>query len=222
MPVGDHRGIDAHARALVGRATSHGSGRRSQWSASSTWYPSAIALAKHAVLVAQSVTDGGNGSVASESTKHAARRPSPPLPRPASGSISDSDGRSMPSRASACCASGSTQRLTMLLVSDAADEKLHRQVIDPLGIGALVGVLGLQPALRQQIPHRTRHRLEALAPGCLLGVDDVVIEEMAFVRRVGVAGELHGPDIVVLGNGCHDHALSLAYTPPVERRHTFA
>jgi hypothetical protein len=26
---------------------------------------------------------------------------------------------------------------------------------------------------------------------------------MAFVRRVGVAGELHGPDIVVLGNGRH-------------------
>src|SRR5262245_37257524 len=44
-----------------------------------------------------------------------------------------------------------------------ADEKLHRKVVNTLRILALVGVLGLHPALREDVPYRSSERLEPLA-----------------------------------------------------------
>ena len=35
----------------------------------------------------------------------------------------------------------------------AADEELHREVVDPLGVLAVVGLLGAQPALREDVAH---------------------------------------------------------------------
>ena len=59
----------------------------------------------------------GYCSVASESMKQAARRPRPPLPRPASGSSSISCSRFQPSCSMARRTSGSAARFIMLLRS---------------------------------------------------------------------------------------------------------
>ena len=60
----------------------------------------------------------GSWSVAMESRKQAASRPSPPLPRPASGSCSSSSSQSIPFICAAFCAMGSTRRLVTLFASD--------------------------------------------------------------------------------------------------------
>ena len=74
----------------------------------------------------------GTFIVASESMKHAARRPRPPLPRPGSTSASRSSARSMPRDASPSSTipsrSGGQQRVVQL----AAQQELGRQVRDRL------------------------------------------------------------------------------------------
>ena len=56
--------------------------------------------------------------VARESMKHAASRPRPPLPSPASGSCSNTCARSIFSRSANSWMSGSIMRLLILLGSD--------------------------------------------------------------------------------------------------------
>ena len=80
----------------------------------------------------------------------------------------------------------------MLFVERSADEELHRQVIDPLGVLALVRLLRLQPALRQQVAQGEGDGLEALARGGGTRRHNVVEEEMTLVERAGVTGETHG------------------------------
>ena len=109
-------------------------------------------------------------SVASESRKQAASRPSPPLPRPASGSSSKSACKSWPMSEAKSLA----HELLDLKVGDGvgqrpADQELHRQVIDLLGVLVVVGPLGQQPALGEQVADRAGHRLEPLARAGLLG-----------------------------------------------------
>ena len=60
----------------------------------------------------------GYSSVAIDSMKHAARRPSPPFPRPASGSCSASLRQSCPSDLTSCSTKLCTPMLMRLLVSE--------------------------------------------------------------------------------------------------------
>ena len=60
----------------------------------------------------------GIAIVASESMKHAASRPSPPLPRPASGSCSMSSASLNPLSRAAASTRGDSIRLVMLFASD--------------------------------------------------------------------------------------------------------
>jgi hypothetical protein len=66
----------------------------------------------------------------------------------------------------------------------AADEKLHREVIDALGILALVNVLRLHPAPRENVSHRASEGLETLARVGRCRFHDVVEREMTLVERV--------------------------------------
>ena len=86
-------------------------------------------------------------SVASESRKQAASRPRPPLPSPASGSCSSSCSQVEPSR---CAATSLDERLEQqvddVVGQRPADEELHRQVVDALGVLALVGAARSAPS----------------------------------------------------------------------------
>ncbi len=65
----------------------------------------------------------------------------------------------------------------------AADEELHRQVVDALGIHACVGVLGGDPPPRQEVAHGARDRLELLARTGVRRIDHVVGDEVLLVQR---------------------------------------
>ena len=79
--------------------------------------------------------------------KQAASRPRPPLPRPASGSVLGEPGQSSPSRSSSFLDERLDQQVGDVVGERAADQELHREVIDPLGVLAVVGLLRLEPAL---------------------------------------------------------------------------
>ena len=63
----------------------------------------------------------------------------------------------------------------------AADQELHRQVINLLGVRTVVDRLREQPALGQQVAERAGHRLESLPLVRLLHRDDVVEDQVAIV-----------------------------------------
>ena len=71
-----------------------------------------------------------------------------------------------------------------MLAKRAADEKLHRKVVDALGVFALVGVLGEHPALREDVADGAGKRLEAFARAHGVEFDDVVEEQVPLVKRV--------------------------------------
>jgi hypothetical protein len=83
------------------------------------------------------------------------------------------------------------QKVRDVVGQRAADEELHGQVVDALGVLSFVGLLGAHPALRQDISHRAGGRLELLPRACRDRVDDVVEEEVPLVEPVGRTRELN-------------------------------
>ena len=72
----------------------------------------------------------------------------------------------------------------------AADEELHREVVDALGVLARVRLLGADPSLREDVADGPRDRLVVFARTGRVGVGDVVEEQVPLVERVGGAGQL--------------------------------
>ena len=70
-----------------------------------------------------------------------------------------------------------------------ADQEFHRQVIDPLRIFPLIGLLGMQPAMRQEIPDGAREGLEALAQAHGRQADDIVENEVTLIERIMASRE---------------------------------
>ena len=65
----------------------------------------------------------------------------------------------------------------------AADQELHREVVDALGVLALVGLLGAHPALREDVPDGAGDGLVPLPRARGGGIDDVVEQEVPLVER---------------------------------------
>ena len=80
----------------------------------------------------------------------------------------------------------------------AADEELHREVVDALGVLALVRVLRVDPSLRKDVPHGAGEGLETLARAGSRQVDDVVEDQVPFVERVVRPRELNRATPVLL------------------------
>ena len=84
---------------------------------------------------------------------------------------------------------GIEQKIGDIVGERSPDQKLHRQIIDPLRVLPVIGAVGQNPALRQHIAHRTRGCLEALARSGGFRSDDVVEKQVPLVQGVVVAGE---------------------------------
>ncbi len=128
--------------------------------------------------------------MASESRKHAARRPRPPLPRPASGSFSNRALQVL----SEVGREVALDEFLDLEVRDrarrrSADQELHRQVVDLLGVLVVIRPLGEDPALREHVPHRTGHGLEPVAIACSLERNDVVEDQVTVIVVVIVESQ---------------------------------
>jgi hypothetical protein len=79
-----------------------------------------------------------------------------------------------------------------------ADQELQREVVHLLGVGPIVSLVGLQPALRQQVAERPGHRLEALALVGRLRTDDMVEDQPPFVGGIGRPAECDLPALVLV------------------------
>jgi hypothetical protein len=81
-----------------------------------------------------------------------------------------------------------------------ADEKLHRQVIDLLGIPPIVGLLCLEPALREQIADRAGGGLILFARAGILGGDDVIEDQVLLVPGPIIAGKVDRVTAIMPGH----------------------
>jgi hypothetical protein len=79
-----------------------------------------------------------------------------------------------------------------------ADQEFHRQVIDALGVLPIIGGLGLDPALREDVAHRAGHGLEALSLVGTRRVDHGVRQQVALNQCIGSSREGDGTEIVRL------------------------
>ena len=93
---------------------------------------------------------------------------------------------------------GVEQEVRHIVGQRAADEKLHRKVIDALGVLALIGVLGEQPALREDVPDGAGKCLEAFSRAHGGQFDDVIEEQVPLVKRLIRSRELHRTAPVLL------------------------
>src|SRR5262249_43450838 len=64
------------------------------------------------------------------------------------------------------------------------DQELHRHVVDPLGVFALISVLREHPPLREDIPHRAGKGRELFPVTCGCKLDSVVEREMSLVEGI--------------------------------------
>jgi hypothetical protein len=79
-----------------------------------------------------------------------------------------------------------------------ADQELHRQVVDPLRVLPLVGLLGVEPAMGEQVAHRPGEGLEPLAIARRGQSHDVVEDQVPLIERVMGAGELDRAEAILL------------------------
>jgi hypothetical protein len=70
-----------------------------------------------------------------------------------------------------------------------ADEELHREVADLLGLSRLLGLLGEDPALHEHVPNGVGESLEALTRVGARRVHDVVEHEVPVVEVTVVKAE---------------------------------
>ncbi len=93
---------------------------------------------------------------------------------------------------------GFEQEVGHIVRQRASEKKLHREIIDALGVLVLVGLLRAQPALREDISHGAGDRLEAFPWTGRRRIDDVVEDEVPLVKRVAGPRELDRAASVLL------------------------
>src|SRR5271170_4938948 len=71
-----------------------------------------------------------------------------------------------------------------------SDQELHREIIDALGVLAIVGLFGSMPTLRENVPYGAGDRFIVLARARLRRIDDIVEHQVPLIERVVRAGEL--------------------------------
>jgi hypothetical protein len=88
----------------------------------------------------------------------------------------------------------------MLLVNDRPIRKLHREVVNPFRIFAVVGSLRFQPASRQHVAHGRGDRLEPIAKAGRFAFNFMIEHQMPVVRCIRIASESNVVAFVLLEN----------------------
>ena len=131
------------------------------------------------------------------SRKQAAKRPRPPLPKPASGSSSNNFHPLPAVLVEGPLDYGIEHEIHDVVAERAADEKLDRDIVDPLRILARIGLIRAQPALRKNVSHRAGGGFVAFSRIGGLGLDDIVELQVPLIERVRRAGEARRADAVL-------------------------
>jgi hypothetical protein len=131
-------------------------------------------LAEDSVLVAQAVSHGRQLERRHRVEKAGGQPPQPAVAQARVGLLLEQLDRVKVSGTESLPGDGIQQQVRHVVGQRAAEEEFHRQVIDPLGVFALVGLLGPHPALAEDIADGTGERLEAVPRPGGCRVDDVV------------------------------------------------
>ena len=90
------------------------------------------------------------------------------------------------------------QEIGQIVGQRPSDQELHRQIIDLLGIFPIIGRIGPEPALRQEVTQGICYSLETVAHSGRLGIDHVVQDQVALVGRIGITRKLDRATLIEL------------------------
>ena len=93
---------------------------------------------------------------------------------------------------------GIEEKVRDIVGQRAADEKFHREIVNALGVLALIGFIGTHPSLRENIAHGAGDGLKTLARADRRCFHNVVKDEVALIKRIVRSGELNRPAAVLL------------------------
>ena len=136
-----------------------------------------------------------------ESRKQAARRPSPPLPSPASGSCSKSCRQIDPFLPHGLLGNVLEQQVGHIISERAADQELHREVVNAFRILVFVCLFGFHPTLGQDVADRARERFKSRTRVRIGWSEDVIEDEVTFVESALSTRELNRPAAILGSNG---------------------
>ena len=133
----------------------------------------------------------GISIVAIESRKHAARRPSPPLPNPASGSCSSNSYQSSLLLLNVLFDDVIKKKVRHIVSQRTTDEEFHRKIVNTLGVLAIIGLLCSNPSLREDITHGMRDGFKTFPGTDRRSIHNVIKDEVALIKRVVRSRELN-------------------------------
>ncbi len=141
-------------------------------------------LPEHAVLVAQPIAHGGELHGGHRVEKARRQAAEPPIAQARVGFLFEEVEPIEVLVLDSLPGERIEQEVHHIVGQRAADEKLHREIVDALGVLALVSVLRKHPALCEDVPHGAGQGLELFAWAGRCRFDDVVENEVALVKRV--------------------------------------
>src|SRR6266542_3510132 len=160
-------------------------------------------LPEHSVLVPEAVADGRQLHRGHRVEEARGETPEPAVAEPGVGLFLEQaepvERRSLDD----VVHEGTEHQIRDVVGQRAADQEFHREVIDALGIEALVGLLRAHPALREDVADGACEGLVPIARAAGRRVDHVVEEQVPLVERVRATRELHRPAAVLLAQRRH-------------------
>ena len=169
-----------------GRATSHGSGRRSQLSGSSCCQPSWMDLFEDAVFVAQAITHGRDLHRGHGIEEASRQTPETAIAQTRVGLLFEQLEPIEVLLLDGFFRDGIEEKVRDIVGQRAADEKFHREIVNALGVLALIGLFGTHPSLRKNIAHGAGDGLKTLARADRRCFHDVVKDEVPLIKRIVV------------------------------------
>ena len=168
-----------------GRATSHGSGRRSQLSGLLLLPAVLDGLLEHAVLISQAVADGRELHGGHRVQEACCQTSEPAVTQAGIGFLLEHSEPIEFLVFDGLLRERIEQKVRHIVGERPADEKLHREIVDAVSVLLFVASFSQYPSLRQNIAHRSGRALQT-APRAdgRLRVNAVVEEQMAFVKSL--------------------------------------
>ena len=117
-------------------------------------------------------------SVAMLSSRQAASRPRPPLPRAASGSTLSTASARRPARPSPRARSREAE-IAQGVGEQAADQEFEAEIVDPLAVGVVDGAGRGHPAVDEPVAHGERQGEEPVVAGGVLRVLADLVDQLA-------------------------------------------
>ncbi len=147
-------------------------------------------LAEHSVLVPEPVAHRRQLHRGHRVQKAGGQPAKPAVPEPGVGFLFQEAGPIEGPPLDGLTHQRTQQQIRDVVGQRATHQEFHREVVSALRVCPLVGLLGADPSLRENVPDRARECLVPLARLTCRGINDVVEQQVPLIQRISGTGEL--------------------------------